>query len=100
MIAESFDYEDRDHGELRCYMQNTCLSLPSQTQFVERGVKDAKEVSSTDRSEQLRTCMAIIRSPSPLGKLKEDPELSYNANKVLALVKSAEERARPHTVWK
>ena len=96
----SFDYEDQDNGELRCYMHTTYLALPSQTQFVERGVKDAKEVSSTDRSEQLQTCMAIVRLPSPLGKIKEDPGLSYNANKVVALVKSAEQRARPHTVWK
>jgi len=44
--------------------------------------------------------MAIIRSPSPLRKIKEDANLSCVANKMVALVKSSEERARPHAVWK
>ena len=44
--------------------------------------------------------MATIRSASPLRKIEEDEELSFNTNKMTALIKSAEERARPHTVWR
>ena len=40
----------------------TYLALASQTQFVERGVKEAKIVSSTNREEEQRSAYAIIRS--------------------------------------
>ena len=40
----------------------TYLALASHTQFVERGVKEAKLVASTNREEQQRSAYAIIRS--------------------------------------
>ena len=55
-----FNYEG-DNRPIRLHLHSTYLPLTSQTQFVESHVKDAKFVSQTDRSEELRTCMAIIR---------------------------------------
>ena len=63
-------------------MHKTHLLLASQTQFFESGVKEAKNVSSTDRSEELRTALTIIRSATPLGKSKLDEDTSYNSSKV------------------
>ena len=57
----SFDYEG-SLGTLRFNMHAKYLPLPHQTQFVESAVKEAKLVSATDRSEQQRSCYAIIRS--------------------------------------
>ena len=88
----SFDYEDVDHGAFRRRMHKTYLSVPSQTQFVESGVKDAKHVSATDRSEQTRSNMAIVRSNTPLTRTKEDA----NAEKIRALIRSTRERSKPH----
>jgi len=81
-----------DIGGLLFCLHKKYLSLPSQTQFVETGVKDAKNVSATDRSEQVRTCMSVIRSVTPLGKTKKDA----NANKIRAIVASTVERINPH----
>ena len=80
-------------------MHITHLLLPSHTQFVESGVKDAKEVASTDRSEQHRTWMAMTRLASPLGKSKLDDDTSYNSSKIMALVNSSFDRAAPHEHW-
>lgn len=92
----SFDYQDANHGVSRWFMHSTYLPLPHQTQFVESAVKESKNVSSTDRSEQLRTCLAIIRSPTPLSTqgIKE-----ANKNKVLAIIQSARDRTDPHEQW-
>jgi hypothetical protein len=46
----------------KSWMYSTYLPLASQTQFVEAGVKEAKIVSQSDRSEQLRSVYAINRS--------------------------------------
>ena len=89
-----FDY-DGTNGGIRFQMHSTYLPLPSQTQFVESGVKEAKNVSSTDRSEELRTALAIVRSATPLGKNKEGED-SYNASKIKALIRSAVSRSEPH----
>jgi len=62
----SYDYDCPEHGAFRRIMHKKYLAVPSQTQFVESGVKDAKYVSATDRSEQTRTNMAIVRSNTPL----------------------------------
>ena len=96
----SFDYQDASHGAIRLHMHSTYLPLASQTQFVESHVKEANLVSQTDRSEELRTFMAIIRSASPLAKHKTDEQLSYNVNEIQALIKSAEDRSEPHVTWK
>jgi len=92
----SFDYEDTDHGANRWYMHSTYLPLACQTQFVERGVKEAKYVSATDRSEEHRTWLAIIRSASPLEKAKKD----INVSRIKSLLHSASTRSFPHALWK
>ena len=94
----TFNYEG-DNGPICLNLHSTCLPLASQTQFVESHVKDAKLVAQTDRSEQLRTCMAIVCSASPLGREK-DGESSYNSFKMKALIKSAWQRSVPHMEWK
>jgi len=94
----SFDYEG-PNGAVRLHMHETHLPLASQTQFVESGVKEAKCVSSTDRSEELRTALAIIRSASPLGKSKIDEDTSYNSSKTMSLIRSALSRSQPHEHW-
>ena len=91
MDLRSTDCSGND-GTFVNLMHSKHLSLPSQTQFVESGVKDAKNACSTDRSEQVRTCMSVIRSATPLHKTKEDA----NANKIRAIIGSAVERANPH----
>jgi len=94
------NYSD-DHGELRWYMHSTFLPVASMLQFVESGVKEAKYVSATDRSEVIRSCLAIIRSATPLGKSKLlQPELSFVVNKILGIIQSAIDRAEPHNQWK
>jgi len=79
---------------LRLFLHKKHLPLPSQTQFVETGVKDAKNVSATDRSERVRTCMSVMRSATPLGKTQTDA----NANKIRAIIASTAERINPHIV--
>jgi len=104
VFAQDIDIRSPDyhseHGPTRWQMHSTYLPLPSHTEFVESVVKDAKEVSSTDRSEEHRTWMAITRSATPLGKSKStDEDLSFNANKILAILKSSVDRATPHEHW-
>jgi len=90
-----------DHnGELRWHLHSTHLAVPSMLQFVESGAKEAKHVSATDRSEVIRTCLAVVRSATPLGKGKSvNPDLSFNANKILAILQSACAHAEPHVQW-
>jgi len=88
----SFDYQDEDHGAVRLDMHSTYLPLACQTQFVESVVKEAKHVSQTDRSEQQRSCYAIIRSATPLGKAEKDA----NARKIKSIIHSALDRAKQH----
>ena len=93
------DHSD-DNGELRWAMQATYLPVASMLQFVESGVKEAKCVSATDRSEAVRSCMAIIRSGTPLGKDKSiEPDRSFVINKILAIIQSAIDRSEPHIDW-
>jgi len=94
----TFDYAG-DAGAIRLHMHTKCLPLACHTQFVERGVKEAKNVSSTDRSEKHRTWMAIDRSATPLGRAKEDEDMSFNTNKMLATVASSKAKAEPHVKW-
>ena len=89
-----------EHADIRWFMHSTYLPVPSILQFVESGVKEAKYVSATDRSEAIRTCLAIIRSATPLGRHKSvDKQLSYNANKILGILLSASNRSDPHIEW-
>jgi len=88
----SFDYTGH-HGTVRLDMHSTYLPLASQTQFVEAIVKDAKHVAQTDRSEQHRSWLAIIRSATPLTKADKDA----NAEKIKGIVSSALDRAAEHT---
>lgn len=48
--------------ELEVFVKHTYLCFPSHTQFVESGVKEAAIVSVTDRKEQSRSLLAILRS--------------------------------------
>ena len=77
----SFDYDDEDHGVIQLRMHETYLALASHAQHVERGVKEAKCASATDRSEEQRTCMAIIRSHTPLTRVKIDDDTSYTSSR-------------------
>jgi len=58
LLQNGVDFQSEDHGEeshhadIRRFMHSTCLPSPCQTQFVETGVKEAKNVSTADRSEQ------------------------------------------------
>jgi len=54
--------EDEDELELRKHVFATYLPIASHTQFVEFGVKEAKLVAQTNRSEELRSSYAIVRS--------------------------------------
>jgi len=83
---------DGDHGNVRLDMHSTYLPLACQTQFVESVVKEAKHVSQTDRSEQQRSCCAIVRSATPLSKADKNA----NAEKIKAIINSALDRSAEH----
>ena len=51
-----------DASSLQDYMWSNYLPLMTQTQLVERGVKDTANVAKTGRGEQHRLALAIIRS--------------------------------------
>jgi len=91
----SKDYSSH-HGALLNFMHLVYLPLPCQTQHVEAGVKDAANVSTTDRSEQQRSCCSIVRASTPLG-LHGDLAMG---NKIQAMIKSVIDRANPHIVWR
>jgi len=95
MDLRVIEYENGIHGAWRWFMHSTYLPLPHQTQFIESAVKEAKNVSATDRSEQIRTCMAVIRSATPLGKEKDEA----NKRKILSIIESARARTEPHQDW-
>jgi len=98
LVANGVDLRIKNYegavGAIRLDMHSTYLQLPSQTQFVESIVKEAKLVSQTDRSEQHRTWLAIIRSATPLGKT----EKGWNVNKIKAIIQSTSDRVNPHYI--
>jgi len=94
----SHNYQDPNCGAFRLYMHSKHLPLPSHTQFVETAVKEAKNVSATDRSEQHRTWMAIVRSATPLGRKKEE-DASCNASKIQAMLASTKQQSDQHVAW-
>jgi len=97
-VAEGFDLRafecEESFGELRWHMHSTYLALPCHTQFVERAIKEAKIVSATDRSEELRACMVIIRSSTPLGFAGVK---NANKKKIKAILESAKARSSEHS---
>jgi hypothetical protein len=63
LLLEGVDMRDMTAPTVyQAWMYSTYLPLASHTQFVEAGVKEAKIVSQSDRSEQLRSSYAINRS--------------------------------------
>jgi hypothetical protein len=65
ILKGSLNLRDMDNDDNRGdkdFFYSNFLPLASQTQFVEAGVKEAKNVSPTDRSEQLRSAYAVIRA--------------------------------------
>jgi len=87
--------EGSDNLDLRVHMHKKYLPLPCHTQFVESAVKDAKEVSATDRSEEHRSWMAVIRSATP----RDKADKNVNMEKIKTMMNSAIERAQPHMYW-
>lgn len=57
-IVRQVEEDDTDEY----FMWSRYLPLPSHTQFVEAGVKEAKVVSTTGRSEEIQSCYAILRA--------------------------------------
>jgi hypothetical protein len=55
-------WRDESLSEFRQFVESKWVALPSNTQFVEGGVKDSKRCASTSRSEELRSLIAIQRS--------------------------------------
>jgi len=97
LIVDKVDLRSKDYngdvGAVCLDMHSTYLPIASQTQFVETVVKEAKLVAQTNRSEQHRTCMAIIQSATPLDlKKEEDDESSANGNKIKEIIKSTIKR--------
>jgi len=90
----SFDCQDgQDNlGQWRWCMHSVCLPLPHQTKLVEHAIKEAKNVSATDWSEQLQTCLAVIRSSTQLVM----SDKMADKNKILSIICSARERTKPH----
>ena len=58
----SIDDEDDATINVRRFVFVEHLSTPSHAQFVELGVKEAKQASLTDRSEEMRSCHGVVRS--------------------------------------
>ena len=87
---------ETQHGSLRWHMHSTHLPLPCRTQFVESFVKEAANVSQTDRSEQHRSWCAIVRAFTPLARTEKDA----NANRIKDLISSALKRTDSHVQWR
>jgi hypothetical protein len=94
IIAKRVDYRDMSTPTIiHTWMHSTYLPLASHTQFVEAGVKEAKIVSQSDRSEPLRSAYAINRS-ARVHSVSDKPlrELPPTT-RVQALFESAEQHA-------
>ena len=91
-LLDNNDFELRDkedYDPIKSCLISTYLPLASHTQFVEAGVKEAKIVSQSDQSEQLRSAYAIIRSAS-LHSIGVVRDLSSN-ERIQKLIKSAQQ---------
>jgi hypothetical protein len=74
------------------------LPLASHTQFVEAGVKEAKNVSITDRSEMLRSAYAVSRSARV--HAIEDLRCLKSTERIEALLKSTLKHHEDHETLK
>lgn len=54
------EFRDVTTHDVVWQLMRSCLPLPSNTQFVERGVKEAKNVSATGHKEEQRSACAIL----------------------------------------
>ena len=91
-------YNFRDKANLDPYkhfLYTTYLPLASHTQFVEAGVKEAKLVSCTDRSEALRSAYAVNRSARVHNEKLRDLTISQ---RVEWLLKTTKEHVDGHEV--
>ena len=62
LMLSGVDFHKYNSHPLVHKLWSTYLPLASQTQFVERGVKEAKVVAATGRLEEQRSAHAIVRS--------------------------------------
>jgi len=95
LLDNALDLRNQDDfDQLRSYMHSKFLPLASHTQFVEAGVKEAKLVSQSDRSEQLRSAYAICRSArvNSVGVLRN----MTATQRIEALMRSAQDHFKTH----
>ena len=97
VVFRNISLED-EHQDLRQHMFSKHLPLASQTQFVEFGVKEAKLVSSANRSEETRSCCAIVRSAHVSDKGNSKRDMS-NQDKTCRLITEAKELCESHRRW-
>jgi hypothetical protein len=97
LLDKGLDLRDKggSYNHAQHYIQSKFFGLPSHTQFVEAGVKEAKVVSQSDRSEQLRSAYAISRS-ARVGNLGTLREMS-STQRIEALMKSAQDHCKTHS---
>lgn len=93
----SIDDEDDESLGLRHFLLGKHLSVPSHTQFVEFGAKEAKHVSQTNRQEETRSCHSIVKSAhvtdasnSRSGSITQD----MIVNRIIAARKASDEHER------
>jgi hypothetical protein len=98
---DQLDLRDMDSVEYRGvkeFLYYMYLPLASHTQFVEAGVKEAKNVSITDRSEMLRSAYAVSRSARV--HAIEDLRCLKSTERIEALLKSALKHHGDHETLK
>mgnify|MGYP000225486643 CR=1 FL=1 len=91
--------EDEDEIEIRLYMFAKYLAIPSHAQFVEFGVKEALNVSATNRSEEVRSAYGIVRSAhvTDAGNSKTG---STNVEMIVNRINAAMQAANTHARWR
>jgi hypothetical protein len=92
------DNEDPVTAPISNFLYHMYLPLASHTQFVEAGVKEAKNVSTTDRSEMLRSAYAVCRA----ARLHciDDLRCLSSTNRIEALLSSAIHHCEDHEALK
>ena len=102
LVLQDVDMRDMTVPDIyKTWMHSFYLPLASQTQFVEAGVKEAKIVSTTDRSEQLRSIYAINRS-ARVHTAAGDKTLSdiSSTEQIACLINSASQHIDDHDRFK
>jgi hypothetical protein len=92
------DMDCADYRGVKEFLYYMYLPLASQTQFVEAGVKEAKNVSITDRSEMLRSAYAVSRSARV--HIIEDLRCLKSTERIEALINSALQHHTDHETLK